>query len=85
MISDKVEIDYTICDDVIFINTVNVKYEYRKQGIFKNLLNQLQQIYQKPIALESFHTLIPMYIHLGFEDLGESDDSGYHLMKRNYI
>ena len=82
MIFNKVEIDYKVCDEVIFINTVSVKYEYRKQGVFKELLNHLQSTYNKPIVLESFHTLVPMYLHLGFEDLGESDDQGYHFMKR---
>lgn len=85
MIFDKVEIDYKVCDEVIFINTVSVKHEYRKQGVFKELLNYLQSIYNKPIELESFHTLVPMYKHLGFDDLGDSDGQGYHLMKREII
>jgi hypothetical protein len=38
MIFNKVEIDYKVCDEVIFINTVSVKHEYRKQGVFKELL-----------------------------------------------
>ena len=85
MIFNKVEIDYKVCDEVIFINTVSVKHEYRKQGVFKKLLNHLQYTYNKPIMLECFHTLVPMYKHLGFDDLGESDDQGYHLMKRELI
>ena len=85
MIFNKVEIDYKVCDEVIFINTVSVKHEYRKQGVFKELLNYLQSTFNKPIELESFHTLLPMYKHLGFDDLGESDGQGYHLMRRELI
>lgn len=79
-----IDIDYEVCNEVIFIRTVSINHEHRSKGIFKHLLDKLQAEYSKPIELECWPTLIPMYLHLGFKDLGECDWEGYHLMRREY-
>lgn len=83
-IPEHLSITYTeINSNVLLINTIEVGYRFRKQGIFKEFLNELSKEF-KMIELECFPTLISMYEHLGFEDLGEIDDEGYHLMRKNH-
>lgn len=81
-IPEHLNVSYSESNDSIYIYTIDVDYKFRNQGIFKNFLNELSKEF-KVIELECFYTLIPMYEHLGFEDLGEVDDEGYHLMRRN--
>ena len=84
-LSDEIiDINYDVCEELIFIHTVHINHEYRGQGRFKQLLNNLQSQYSKPIELECWPTLIPMYLHLGFKDLGECNWDGYHLMRKEY-
>ena len=83
---NEVNINYTVTPlGVIFINTVYIEPKLRGQGRFKQVLIDLQKIYKAPIELEAFHTLVPMYEHLGFKDMNETDDQGYHLMRRDFI
>lgn len=81
---NHVEAEIDILEDIIIINRVSVEHGYRGTGLFKTFLNNLQNKLKKDIELECFFTLVPMYVHLGFENLGESDADGYHLMKRRY-
>lgn len=83
---NEVELDYTICSNgVLFINTAYLEPHLRGQGRYKECLRLLQKVYAAPIELESFETLVPMYEHLGFKDMNETDDQGYHLMRRDFI
>jgi hypothetical protein len=62
----------------LFINTISVRHAERGKGLFHKFINELKQEYAV-ILLECWPTLIPMYMHLGFEVLhGEYD--GYYEM-----
>lgn len=71
-------IDYSVKDNALSISTVEVRSEYRGQGYFKELLNYFKSHFDI-ISLECWHSLVPMYKHLGFVDEGR-DDQGYHEM-----
>jgi predicted GNAT family N-acyltransferase len=82
---NNVELDYTVTSmGVLFIHHAYLEFKLRGNGCFKEALNKIQEMHKLPIELESFHTLVPMYEHLGFKDMDETDDQGYHLMRRDY-
>jgi hypothetical protein len=77
-ILDPITIDYSIDDNILHIDTVEVKSGYRGKGYFKELLNYFKS-HLGVITLECWSTLLPMYKHLGFVNEG-IDDQGYHEM-----
>lgn len=72
--------EYTVNPTSVFIDTLTIHEKYRHQGLIRTILKKLILIYKMDIYLLSWITLVPMYLHLGFEDLGEDMD-GYHEMK----
>ena len=76
-----IEIDYDeLCDNGLTINVIRLDEPYRGKGLFKQFINELMKTYSF-ISLSCWPTLIPMYKHLGFEEVGMECD-GYMAMIR---
>ena len=76
-----IDIDYDeLCDNGLAINAIRLDVPYRGKGLFKKFLNDLMEEYSF-ITLVCWPTLIPMYKHLGFEEVGMEYD-GYMGMIR---
>lgn len=68
LISNKIyTVDYSITNDVIFINNININFGYRNRGYCKRIICGILTKYGKPIHLLCFPTLYQFYRKLGFE------------------
>lgn len=75
-------VNLDVFESYVFINHISVEYEHRNKGIATNVLNQIQDIYNLPIYLLAYQTVLPFYTKLNFAIDGIEEDD-YFLMKRN--
>lgn len=75
-------VNFDVFGSCIFINHISVEYEHRNKGIATNVLNKIQDMYNLPIFLLAFETLLPFYTKLNFSIDGIEEDD-YFLMKRD--
>ena len=70
----------------ISIDSVFVEPGFRGEGRYRSSLDELQELYDLPIVLESFETLVKMYEHHGFQNIGMCHPDGYYeMIRRNSL
>ena len=62
-----------ISEHEILVERINIHRQYRGRGYLKRIFNNLCKEFTSSIALECCYDLVPMYRHIGFFSLIETD------------
>jgi len=78
LISNKIyNINFDVCDEVIYIHSFSINPIYRNRGYSRRILYNIKYKYNKCIVLECWPTLLSLYKHLGFNENGNNSYDGY--------